>query len=66
MPHLDLEIDPLDKPIAGAEAIAAVLGMQKQTVKHLLLKGRLDADKVGHIWFSTPRRLLRQFAGNAA
>jgi hypothetical protein len=37
-----------------------------QQTSHLLWKGRLDADKVGTLWVSTARRLLRQFAGSAS
>jgi hypothetical protein len=35
-------------------------------VQYLLERGRIDADKVGRRWISTPRRLLSQFAGKVA
>jgi hypothetical protein len=58
-----LEIDPLDQPIRGAGPFAAVLGWPEKQVRYALERGLLDADKLGNIWVSTPRRLLRQFAG---
>jgi hypothetical protein len=64
-----LEIDPLDMPIEGAEAFTRVYGWppeREKRVRYLLERGLIDADKVGRIWISTPRRLLRQFAGRAS
>jgi hypothetical protein len=61
------EIDPLDQPIEGAAAFAAVLNWPEKRVRYLLERGLLHAEKLGpRIWVSTPRRLLRQFAGNDA
>jgi hypothetical protein len=61
-----LEIDPLDVPIEGAAAFADVLRWPEKRVRYLLERKLLDADKIGpRIWVSTPRRLLKQFAGKA-
>jgi hypothetical protein len=57
------KIDDLDKPIWGAKAIAEIVHKPLTQVNYLLIKGLLDADKVGRQWVSTPRRLLSQFAG---
>jgi hypothetical protein len=54
-------VDPLDRPIWGAEAISRVVGRSEGETSYLLQKGILDADKAGKYWTSTPRRLLRQF-----
>jgi hypothetical protein len=53
----------LDRPLWGCEAFAEVLNRNKRQVHHLLTQGRLDADKVGSLWVSTPRRLLKRIAG---
>jgi hypothetical protein len=53
--------DDLDKPIWGAESIAKEINRTKEQTYHLLDLGRLDADKIGNLWVSTPRRLRQQF-----
>ena len=61
-----LEIDPLDRPIEGAKAFASVLSWPEKRVRYLLERQLLDATKIGpRIWVSTPRRLLKQFAGKS-
>jgi hypothetical protein len=67
-----MQTDDLDKPVYGAEAIAIILNMTKngapdtRRAYHALEKGYVDATKLGRQWISTPRRLLRRFAGEAA
>ena len=58
---MDLEniVDDLDRPIWGAEAIGRVINRTQAQAFHLLQHRRLDADKAGHTWVSTPRRLLK-------
>ena len=64
-------IDPLDRPVNGAEAIAEVLNLlhkkgrrkgkpNARQAYYLLEGGYVDADKLGkRRWSSTPRRLLK-------
>jgi hypothetical protein len=52
----------LDTPVWGAAAIGRVLGRSERQAFHLLEKRLIDATKVGAIWVSTPRRLLRGIA----
>jgi hypothetical protein len=61
-----IEIDPLDRPVWGIERIAAILNMTPKRCEHLLRAGALDADKFNRRWVSTPRRLLKQFAGKSS
>jgi hypothetical protein len=61
-----IEIDALDRPLWGAEAMAPIIGKTVEQTSHLLWKKRIDADKFGSQWVSTPRRLLKMFAGHAA
>jgi hypothetical protein len=56
-------IDNLDMPIWGARAIARLVRKSLTQTNYLLRQQRLDADKVGRQWVSTPRRLLSQFGG---
>ena len=65
--------DHLDRPIYGAEPIGREANLLKddgsvdlRKVYHALERGYLDADKFGRLWASTPRRIRRTFAGNAA
>ena len=65
------EIDPLDRPVHGAKAIAEVLNLRHTKGKkkgkpherrayYLLENKFIDADKLGkRAWASTPRRLLK-------
>lgn len=72
----ETKIDPLDQPVWGREGIARVLNMTPKRCEHLLRAGMIDADQFGGVerdgrtlggrWVSTPRRLLRQFAGAAS
>jgi hypothetical protein len=73
-PPLDLSfLNPLDRPVTGAKAIAAVLNLRTgkkgkpdaRKAFHQLQQGYLDADKVGREWRSTPRRLLFGSTRNA-
>jgi hypothetical protein len=50
--------DPLDRPLWGAENIAAVINRTPRQTYYALEQGYLDADKVGAQWCTTPRRLL--------
>lgn len=59
MTNLNDMLDPLDRPIWGAEAIGRVIGRNETETFHLLAKGLVDATKKGGRWTSTPRRLLR-------
>jgi hypothetical protein len=54
--------DSLDKPVWGANKIAEVINRSPRSTFHLLEKGYIDADKVGHQWVSTRRRLLWRIA----
>ena len=56
-----IEIDPLDVPLWGCRAIAAVINRPPRATFHLLKAGRLPARKVGDTWVSTPRQLLAVF-----
>ncbi len=56
----------LDAPIWGAARIAAEIGKNETQTNYLLLKRRIDADKIGRQWVTTRRRLLNQFSGNGA
>ena len=58
--------DDLDTPVWGAKNIAAIINKPTGSTFHLLEDGRIDADKVGKQWVSTPRRLRKQFGGRAA
>ena len=51
--------DNLDTPVWGAAAIGRVIGRSERQAYHLLERTLLDASKVGSLWVSTPRRLLR-------
>jgi hypothetical protein len=62
MTHLKDIVDPLDKPIWGAEAIGVVIERTEPETFYLLGNGHLDASKVGGRWTSTPRRLLQSLA----
>jgi hypothetical protein len=57
----------LDTPGYGAPWVAAVLNLRKKNGKldvnaayHKLEQGYVDASKIGRIWTSTRRRLLRR------
>jgi hypothetical protein len=58
-------VDPLDRPVYGAKAIAIVANMfdehgepDERAAFHALEMGYIDADKFGRKWRSTPRRIL--------
>jgi hypothetical protein len=68
-----LRDEDLDTPIWGAEAIGREAGcidndgnVDLRRAFYLLERGLLPATKVGRQWTSTPRRLRRFFAGEAA
>ena len=54
-------VDPADKPVWGAANFGKVINRAEAQVYHLLEQKRLDADKSGNLWVSTPRRLLAPF-----
>jgi hypothetical protein len=61
-------VDPLDRPLWGAKAIAEYANIlddqgEPDTAKasYLLRKGELPATKISDTWVSTPRRLLDRF-----
>jgi hypothetical protein len=63
----------LDRPLWGAEAIAREANLlddngdvDTRKAFYLLEKGLLPATKIGRLWTSTPRRIRRVFAGEAA
>ena len=65
--------DYLDKPLLGVEPIGRVAGfvdergrVDKAKTRRALALGYLDAGKVGKMWASTPRRILRAFTGRVA
>jgi hypothetical protein len=58
MTNLKDIVDPLDRPVWGAEAIGRVINRNEIETFHLLSKGLVDATKKGGRWTSTPRRLL--------
>jgi len=55
----------LDKPVFGAGPISRVVGLTERQTYDGLEKGRLDGDKFGKLWVSTPRRLLAPFQKRA-
>jgi hypothetical protein len=57
------QIDDLDRPVWGAQAIATIIDKSLTQTHYLLRRGLLDAEKIGKQWASTPRRLLQQFGG---
>ena len=65
-------VEDLDKPLLGGEQIGRVAGFVtddgsvdlNKTYRALEL-GFLDASKLGSMWASTPRRILRAFMGGA-
>ena len=48
------DLDPLDRPIFGAAAIAKVLGLSERSARWHLDQGNLDAFEFGGRWCSTP------------
>jgi len=52
-----------DTPIWGAAAIGRVIGRNERQTFYLLSTNRIDADKLGDQWVSTPRRLLKRIRG---
>ena len=58
----------LDEPLYGAKAIGECRFVQlnEDAASYLLRKGQLDADRIGRIWRTTPRRLRDQLAGKGA
>jgi hypothetical protein len=52
-------IDPLDRPVWGAEDIGKIANRDLRQIYYLLDTGKIDAAKVGRVWTSTPRRILR-------
>ena len=68
----EIEIDDLDQPVYGAEAIAIVLNLRKdgkpdtRRAYYACEKGYVDADKFGRIWTSTRRRLLSRHLKTAS
>jgi hypothetical protein len=55
-----------DEPVYGAASIAEILNLRDENGEpdltrtyHVLSSGYVDADKMGRIWWSTRRRLLK-------
>jgi hypothetical protein len=59
----DVDLNALDVPIWGIKAIARIANLTPRKAQYALQNGRLDADRYGCRYVSTPRRLLDQFAG---
>jgi hypothetical protein len=55
--------DSLDTPVWGATEIAKILKRSERATYRLLEEGHVDAERLGHQWVSTKRRLLRRIAG---
>jgi hypothetical protein len=58
------DLDELDKPVWGAEAIGALIGKPRAATFHLLETGKIPARRIGRQWVTTKRRLREHF--NAA
>jgi hypothetical protein len=59
--------DDLDVPVYGVEPIARILNLRDKNGEpdlrrayYVLEKRYVDADKLGRVWTSTKRRLLRR------
>ena len=52
-------IDPLDRPVWGAEESARSQTAICDRSTIFWITGKIDAAKVGRVWTSTPRRILR-------
>jgi hypothetical protein len=68
-----MSIDDLDRVLWGAEPIGREANVvdddgnvDLRRTYYLLEKRYLPGDKKGRIWTSTPRRIRRAFAGEAA
>ena len=53
-----IELDPLDRPVWGAEAIGQILNLTKNQVFYKAKRRLIDVDFCGRSIRSTPRRLL--------
>lgn len=58
-------IDPLDRPVWGAEDIGKIANRGVRQTFYLLETGKIDAAKGGRVWTSTPRRVLRSLGVEA-
>jgi hypothetical protein len=54
-------IDVMDRWIYGMSKIAKLAGLSERSARHHEKMGRLDVEKFGRLFRSTPRRIL---AGN--
>ncbi len=61
---LSLEITDDDRPIWGATAISKLIDRNRRQTFHLLETGKIDATKVGSLWVTTPRRVMRSLGCN--
>jgi hypothetical protein len=52
-----------DIPVWGAAAIGQIIGRSERAAFYLLERKYLDADKLGNLWVSTRRRLLKRIRG---
>ena len=59
------QIDPLDRPVWGAEDIGKIANRGVRQTFNLLETGKIDAAKVGRVWTSTPRKILRSIGVEA-
>jgi hypothetical protein len=65
IPMAESTSDDRDTPVWGVRAISEIIGKSQASTYHLLARQHLDADKLGHQWVTTRRRLLRRFAGDS-
>lgn len=56
--------DP-DRPVWGAKAIGEIANRSVRAAQYLLESGKIDGTKVGNVWTSTPRRILRSLGVEA-
>jgi len=60
------ELDPLDRPIWGADGIAKAIKRPLKQTYGLLANGHLPASRCGKTYVSTLRRLQKVWTGDAA
>jgi hypothetical protein len=70
---MSAENENIDRPLYGAEPIGREAhifdedgDVDLRRTYYALEKGYIPADKFGRVWVSTPRRIRRRFAGEAA
>ena len=58
-------ISPLDRPVWGADEIGKIANRDRRQTFYLMITGKIDAAKVGRVWMSTPRRILKSLGVEA-